>query len=120
MWKLAMALARLLHWWWRCDRIRAPPSEGRLLRLVPPCFLRIAGEPAEIVARHVDFAGDGQLILHRCHGAAGDFELEVRLTAGRPEVRMRRGGCDRLLAAEEIDVIPGAACYRRSSTRSQS
>jgi hypothetical protein len=120
MWKLATALARLLHWWWRCDRIRAPPSEGRLLRLVPPCFLRIAGEPVEVVSRHVAFAGDSQLILHRCQGEAGDFELAIRLTAGGPEVRMRRGECEWLLAAEDVEVIPGAACYRRSSTRSHS
>ena len=116
MWKLATALARLLHWWWRSDRIRAPPSEGRLLRLEPPCFLRIAGEPAEVVSRHVD----GQLITHCCHGAAGDFELAVRLTEGGPEVRMRRGGRERLLAAKDVEVIPGAACYQRSSTQSLS
>ena len=120
MWKLAMALTRLLHWWWRCDRIRASPREGRLLRLVPPCFLRIAGESAEVVSRHVTNAGDGQLITHRCQGAAGDFELAIRLTAGGPEVRMRRGGRERLVAAEDVVVIPGAACFRRSSTRSLS
>lgn len=120
MWKLATALMRLLHWWWRGDRIRAPPSEGRLLRLAPPCFLRIAGEPAEVVSRQVAIAGDGQLIVHRCESAAGDFELAVRLTGGGPEVRMRRGGCERLLAVEDVEVIPGAACYRRSSIRSLS
>jgi hypothetical protein len=117
MWKLATALARLLHWWWRSDRIRAPPSEGRLLRLVPPCFLRIAGEPVEVVSRDVTFAGDRQLIMHRCQSEAGEFELAVRLKDGGPEVCMRRGGRDRLLAAEDVEVIPGAACLRRSSTR---
>jgi hypothetical protein len=119
MWLLARAVGRLLHYWWRSDRIRVSPCEGRLLRLAPPCFLRIAGESAEVVARHLIHDAGGPLLVHRCADALGSFELEVRQTAGASEVRVRRGGRERRLAAADVEVIPvqaGMACLRRSSS----
>jgi hypothetical protein len=120
MWNLARTFAVLLHWWWRSDRIRAPPSEGRLLRLTPPCFLRIAGESVKVVSRHVRSDADQQVIVHRCESAGGDFELVVWLATDGPQVCVRRDGRERPVAAADVEVIAGAACSARLSIRSPS
>src|SRR5947208_433179 len=110
MWKLVRSAAGLLHWWWGCDRIRASPSEGRLLRLLPPCYLRIADEPAEVVSRQVKQDAGALVIVYGCKSAVGDFEVLVRLTNGGPQVRVRRRGHELYLAAGDVEVISGAAC----------
>jgi hypothetical protein len=112
---LVSSVASLLHWWWRCDRIRASPREGRLLRLTPPCFVRIAGEPAEVVSRQVVCSADGPAIVHRCSAPAGSFALTVWPAAGGVAIEMRRGGAAHALTEDDVEVIPGAACSRRSS-----
>ncbi len=62
-------LVRLLPAWWQADRVRASPREGRLLRIMPPCIVRIsgtarrahagstAGSPGVSASRRVDAAG---------------------------------------------------------------
>jgi hypothetical protein len=112
---LASAVLRLLHWWWRGDRIRVSPREGRLLRMIPPCYVRIAGVPAEVVARQAVCGAPGPTIVHRCIGPAGSFDLTVRPTARGVEIEIRRDGMAHSLAEDDVEVIPGTACSTRSS-----
>lgn len=108
---LASTIAHLLHWWWRSDRIRAPPGEGRLLRLAPGDFLRIASESAQVVSRQVMRDGDEPLIVYRCETATASVELVVRLAGG---IHIRRSGLVRQVAPDDVEAIP--RCSRRSSS----
>ena len=113
--RVATAFARLLHWWWRSDRIRVSPAAGRLLRMAPPCFLRIAGVPAEVVARQVIRGGACPILVHHCVDALGPFVLVVRVGADGVVVRIG----ERELAAADVEVIPvsaGTACSRPSNS----
>jgi hypothetical protein len=111
---LASAFGRLLHWWWRVDRIRTPPGDGRLLRLAPADFVRIVGESAEVRSREV-IEGDAPAIVYRCETATATVELVVRLADGELAVVLRRGGQERQLTVDDVEAIPGAACSRRSN-----
>ena len=48
MWRDIVALARS---WWQVDRIRTPPRDGALLRLSPPCLVRVRGAVLGFAAR---------------------------------------------------------------------
>lgn len=80
---LLAALVDLLRAWWRVDRIRASPREGRLLRLEVADFLTVRGEPARVVARRVGVDAEGRFVAYRCETAAGERELRARPRRGR-------------------------------------
>ena len=50
-WILGGWVAHLVKSWWRTDRIRVSPREGRLLRLRPPCHLSILGIAVQVLER---------------------------------------------------------------------
>jgi len=105
---LVRQLWRLLHSWWRNDRIRVSPAEGQLLRLVPPCYLIINGQPVEIVGRTGQDSGRDQVVSYACRCGAGDGLLSVqRAIANREPVIIwqHQGAVARLLAAQ-IEVYP--------------
>ena len=97
----------LIAAWWRRDRIRVAPAEGRLLRLRPSCRLLILGEAAEVVSRAVD-AG-GVALVYQCRTAAAEGTLivhwDARTEARRIEWRDGRGAVD--LAPDDIEVYAG-------------
>jgi hypothetical protein len=116
MWSLVSSMGRLLHCWWRGDRIRVSPREGRLLRLKPPCFLRIAGEPVQVTRRQVIRGAVGLTIVYHCEMATGPCELVVQPMPWGPAVTVQRPGEVRAVTAEDVDVIPGTAgkrCLKR-------
>jgi hypothetical protein len=98
----------LLHLWWYADRIRASPSDGRLLQLEPACLLRIRGEPAQVTGRHVRPVGTGVEVVYRCSAARGDFELVVSTGPGPSAVALRRGAHEYAISADEVEVFPAA------------
>ena len=51
--RLAVDLLRLVRSWWRADRIRSMPPEGRLLRMSAGTLVTVRSHPAEIVGRSV-------------------------------------------------------------------
>ncbi len=117
MWKLARAVGRLLHWWWRADRIRVSPREGRLLRLQPGDMLLIDGEPAVVSARQMlRDLGDAR-IRYCCNGPADAFKLTVRQTSDGVVIGIHRGGRVWRLADSDVEVFLGTArwtCSNRS------
>lgn len=77
-WPLANRLARLLHSWWRYDRIRAAPGEGRLLRLEPPCYLLIDEQPVSVEERSVQETAEGTVVIYGCRLVTQPSRLIVK------------------------------------------
>lgn len=97
-------LARLIRDWWRIDRVRISPCEGRLLRLQPGDLLRLEGMTLTVIAREIDPDESG--VRYRCEGEGLIGELWVGLVAARQadEVVWSREGCRWRLPAGEIEV----------------
>jgi len=76
-------LMDLVLTWWKRDRIRVRPSEGRLFRLRPGTVLCFSESPqapaitAEVVARRDDQEVRRPTICYLCRTSAGDGELIV-------------------------------------------
>ena len=103
---LVRDLLRLLSRWWRVDRVRVSPTEGRLLRLEPPCILRIGDRVLEVVRRKVGQTPDGAYVEYDCDDGASRCALRVfpvGLTQ-QPRVHMLCDARLTVLAAADIDV----------------
>jgi hypothetical protein len=101
---LMHSIAELLRAWWRVDRIRAAPSDGRLLRLQPPCFVTIDGGPFEIARRVVGQDAGGPFVVYECHATGGSAQLIVRLVAESQQTSIRWIGPDGERRLNERDV----------------
>ncbi len=100
-----LALARA---WWRHDRVRASPNEGRLLRLGPGAVLRIAGRRAVVQHRRVGETAEGSYVAYECEGEAGPSQLLLRHTAGRihSTASWREGGAEQTIGADSVEAYP--------------
>jgi hypothetical protein len=106
LWKclLVKQLWRLVHSWWRQDRIRLSPTEGRLLRLEPPCFLVIDGQPFEIVKRTLRPSDREPVAVYTCRTCGSELMIRQGLT---PEILWHHQGVVRRLHETDIEVYPG-------------
>lgn len=75
-------LCQLVHSVIARDKIRVPPSEGRLLRLSPPCALMIGTETVSVVSRTVCDTREGPCVTYACRTNFEDGILVVRLIDG--------------------------------------
>jgi len=93
--------------WWRVDRIRASPTEGRLLRLHPPCFVVIGGRSFEIAHRVVGQDAEGPFVDYQIDSQAGPARLLVRLIVETSQTVIRWIGPDgeRSLLPQDVDVF---------------
>ena len=105
--ELARSVADLLRSWWRVDRIRASPCEGRLLRLHPPCFIAIDGQTVEIARRVIGQDADGPFVIYDCRAMTGPAKLLVRLLTEPSQTLIRWIGPDgeRPLNEHEVSVF---------------
>jgi hypothetical protein len=71
-------VSRLLRSWWRVDAIRAPSSEGQLLRLAVSSVLGIGGRWWTIISRTVGDGKHGPFVGYRCEDGDDSAWLEVR------------------------------------------
>lgn len=93
------------------DRIRVSPSEGRLLRLAPPCVLTIGSETVRIVSRTVSETVDGPMIRYECETGYGPGELTVRLANDlRSDVRWQNEKSCQAIAEQDV-VVFGQTAY---------
>ncbi len=104
MWRLVRSVWHLLDSWWRRDRVRASPREGRLLRLTPPRVLIVAGEAAQIVRRSVRIHGGHPRVTYHCVTRAGCALLRVDLAEPAPAIAWRTKDGTRRLHEEDIEV----------------
>ncbi|MGR9108759.1 MAG: hypothetical protein ACU843_17720 [Gammaproteobacteria bacterium] len=109
-------VSRWLDWlaalkqWWRSDRIRISPGEGRLLRIAAPCILEIDGERWFVEFRESLRDEYGPSISYRCRDEK-DRESEIRVspsshTGSRNEVLWTRDGQVRWLDESEVGIYP--------------
>lgn len=88
------------------DRVRISPSEGRLLRLSPPCVLTIGRRTVRIVSRAVSETVSGPIVTYECETDAGEADLIVRLTRTlKSDVSLRENGIERELAESDFVVF---------------
>ena len=101
------ALFDCLRSWWRVDRIRASPAEGRLLRLHPPCFVVIGGRSLEIAHRVVGQNSLGPFVNYNVTGHDGPARLLVHLIVETSQTVIRWIGPDgeRLLEPSDVGVF---------------
>lgn len=88
---MIVQIVRDLYWamrsWWRNDRIRASPREGRLWRLRPGDLVVFGDMEAEVLTRSVVDRPAGPALSLTCRTASGTAEFEVSLTSvGRSAV----------------------------------
>ena len=114
--KLARALRRLTQSWWQIDKLRASPDEGLLLRLTPPCYLRLAGETLEVFNRrrlddHAGVAYDCRSTEFEPHSNGNGYdnddgyaELRVLFAGLREPPALRFYSAGRELALDIVDV----------------
>jgi hypothetical protein len=101
------SLVALVRSWWQVDRVRVSPREGRLLRLGPSWFIRVAGCTAAIERRYVGETDDGPYVGYVCRGTTGPCELRVGppLQSPQPRVVWTSNGRSQVLDADEVEVV---------------
>lgn len=98
-------LRDLFRAWWRVDRIRVSPREGRLLRLAPPCYLERDGEFWLVESRAVGTGTTGSYVTYRCSAEGRQAVLTVTpASAGREQVQWFANGACQAVSADEFEV----------------
>lgn len=105
--QLASDFRRLLRSFWRVDRIRTSPADGRLLRLQPPCILVVDGRPMEMVARTLVHAAEGTTVSYVCRLGQDEGRLTVPVAGGSTAVVWTTYGVERRLTADQVEVFAG-------------
>ena len=105
--RLAEAVARLVRSWWRVDRIRVSPGEGKLLHLQPGALITIDDQRAEIVGRSTP---TGDEVIYDCRTGDATAQLVVRLCRRSHGLQVEWVEQGRSRAVAETDVI----VWRRS------
>lgn len=107
--KLMLDLLRLLGSWWKVDRVRVSPTEGRLLRIEPPCCVVVESRPAEVVARTTGENAAGPFVVYDCVTARGDGRLLVvpHDCGRRLDVFWTEDGVRRSVDEANIEVYAG-------------
>lgn len=100
-------LVRLARSWWRCDRPRASPREGRLLRLTPPCLLRVGDTLVELTSRTVGETAAGPYLVYRGRSPTGPCSIRVRPVGPRGAATARGLGSlpERSLSDDDVEVL---------------
>lgn len=108
--RLLADVRHLIEAWWKIDRIRASPREGRLLRIEPPCVVIVDERPAEVVARTLGrSAGEGGPIHvdYECRSAQGACRLRLTVTAcgAIGAIFWTAEGAERMVTENEVEVF---------------
>ena len=123
MWReLGRDVVRLVVGWWRGDRVRVSPEEGRLLRLEPPCFVVVAGRPAEVLSRTLGHDPGGAFVAYECRSAGGSCRLRIGLGAdgAASDVAWTFDEMQRSLRPEEVETYVPFKPRRPASNDSMS
>jgi hypothetical protein len=96
-------LCDLVGSWWRSDRIRTSPHEGRLLRVAAGSVLDIQGNRVEVRSRDVVETLYGPVVRYDCEGADSHCELWVSIQPV-PMILCVEGEDEWELVADEVEV----------------
>jgi len=121
--RLLKDTARLIESWWKIDRVRISPREGRLLRLKPPCVVVVEGRPAEVLARTLGRVSattnawevgsptdDGSIsVVYDCRSSQGECRLRLAVAPGGAiaGVYWTTEGREREIMEESVEVYAG-------------
>lgn len=96
--------------WWRVDRIRSSPVEGRLLRLQPPAYLVIDGKTIEVTRRVIGQDRDGAFVSYDCleNGSAGCLMVRLARDLGTLPIRWIGAYGERVLDERDVSVFEPA------------
>lgn len=102
LWQSVVALVRA---WWHVDQVRISPYEGKLLRLQPPCIVRIGLHNWMLRARRVGSTAEGPYVLYSGDDGVQPCELRVLPTGSgfAAQVWFRTDG--RAVELAEDDVV---------------
>jgi hypothetical protein len=97
----------LVRDWWRVDRPRISPGEGRLLRVEAPAVLAIHTRRIEVISRRVDRQTGPPSVVYGCRCDNEACELRVTPMPGvcRLEVHWIDRQGDSLIAEDEVEVF---------------
>ena len=104
----------LVRAWWKRDRIRVRPSEGRLFRLrldavlCFACHRREQPISAQVVARCENFDFGHAHVCYFCRTSQGDGELVVAYGEDGPAIEWRADGTSYELHVDDIEVFQPA------------
>ncbi len=73
----ALGFWHLLRQWWRVDRIRISPQQGQLLRIEPPCIIRVNSVIAQVLSRSAGCNGAGPYVAYECRTERGSALLWI-------------------------------------------
>lgn len=98
---------RLLRSWWQADRVRVSPLEGRLLRMQPPCIVRVLGRYAQVRGRRTGQTPRGPYVCYDCELDDGHAQLWVEPIGPLCGQRVRwiEPAKEHLLDAREVEVF---------------
>lgn len=113
-------IGKLVRAWWRIDRIRIPPTAGRILQLCPGQIVLIRGQLFRITDRRIQPTRDGvhvQLILQDDHSsgvlltriAASDVSSSsVSSVAATGYSVLRTGHLESVIYDQDVVVVDAA------------
>jgi len=106
--KLYDDLHRLILSWWKSDRIRASPRDGRLLRVQPGDLLTIGTIHVEILDRSTQDCPAGRSLQLNCQSESGSAVLSVTITDNQQQTKvvLNESGCRRQFDIDEIQIWP--------------
>lgn len=104
---LLSSAGELVRDWWRVDRVRASPREGRLMRLRPPCIIRVGGQVVEVLRRSVGQTSAGSYVTYDCDNGAGPCRLRVTPvgTTHYPIVHWFESGQEREISEDQVVIF---------------
>ncbi len=104
--RLFASAVNLLRYWWQVDRIRVSPREGQLLRLRPPCLIKVCSQLVEVRQRSVGQTRQGSYVVYHCGSEHGPCELRITPVGDRygPRVRWIANSGEQELSVDEIQV----------------
>ena len=104
--RLLRDVLRLVRSWWRSDRIRIGPAEGRLLRLQPGALVSIRGQLVKLVQRREWFEEGGARVEYLCEGEDGEVAISAGGGSERGvQVRCRLMEASVFVPAEDVCVL---------------
>lgn len=109
-WRLLSKLSGWIRSWWRVDRVRVSPTEGRLLRLEPPCWLRVEGTLVEVFSRTVGETTGGPFVTYGCRSPAGPctLSLDPRGQGRTAILRWEKDARKEELSSRQVEVFQPA------------
>jgi len=111
--QLLRDLFELFRSWWQVDRVRISPTEGRLLRLIPPCIISVNGRPVEVLRRSVSRKTSEPIVQYDClcEGRTAQLLVTLREKGQTTSVVWFENGQGRDLSESDVEAYGSRGTY---------